>query len=224
MTDLTAQQQNAGANLPETIPVFPLNEVLLLPRGRLPLNIFENKYLKMVDDALANGRLIGMVQLTQSTAGAGSVAAPIHKTGCVGRISYFEETDDGRYLINLTGVCRYDIIDEMTDSTTPYRRVHADFSPYTDDLFKNGAQIDNMDGLLKTLDLYFNKMDMTCEKWHKLQNIDQEKLIATLSMVCPFSTREKQALLEASCVKTRAELLQAMMEMAIREYDTNNRH
>jgi Lon protease-like protein len=206
-------------DLPEEIPVFPLADVLLLPRGQLPLNIFEAKFLAMVNDAFAHQRLIGMIQLEQSPDdGPGA----LYGTGCVGRISCFEETQDGRYLLNLTGLCRFDVIKE-TSHPLPYRTVKPDWTPYRHDLQRQECQLDIKE-FLKTLEQYFKKMDMTCEKWDQLEDIDQEKLIATLSIVCPFSAQEKQALLEAGTLHQRAEILLTLMEMAIRERQTSSNH
>ncbi|MGM0422702.1 MAG: LON peptidase substrate-binding domain-containing protein [Pseudomonadota bacterium] len=206
-------------DLPVEIPVFPLADVLLLPRGQLPLNIFEPKFLAMVDDAFANQRLIGMIQRLQRD---GDSPGALYGTGCVGRISYFEETQEGRYLLNLTGLCRFDINKEVS-RPVPYRTVCPDWHPYQHDLQPQDCQLD-MKNFLKTLEQYFKKMDMTCEKWDQLQDIDQEKLVATLAMVCPFATQEKQALLEAETLHKRAEILVTLMEMAIRERQTSCNH
>lgn len=207
------------AKLPEEIPVFPLADVLLLPRGKLPLNIFEPKYLAMVNDAFAGQRLIGMIQ-PQSRAEDGP--SSIYGTGCVGRISYFEETHDGRYLINLTGLCRFDVIKEVSRSV-PYRVVCPDWAPYQNDFDPELGPI-NLDAFLERLEHYFKKMGMTCEKWNELQNIDQEKLVATLAMVCPFTAQEKQALLEADDLTARIDMLMTLMEMAIRAPADNHKH
>ena len=197
-------------DLPEELAIFPLSGVLLLPRGQLPLNIFENKYKAMIHDAFQNGRMIGMVQPKIDD---NSGDSDIYMTGCAGRITHLEETGPDNYFITLTGVSRFDVVKEVTRHK-PYRQVVPDWAPYEADLNLSDSPEFNEAYFLKTLKRYFDAMDMTCEKWDNLTDIHPEKLIATLAMVCPFNNEEKQALLEAPCLDTRVNLIVAMMEMA----------
>lgn len=201
------------ADLPAEIPVFPLPRVILLPRVVLPLNIFEPRYLAMTEAALAApARLIGMIQ---PRAGAGEDA--LYKTGCAGRISSFEQTEDGRYLISLTGLCRFDVAQELPLSAKGYRRVRAQWGAYQDDLIEDKVTDICRETMMAQLRVYLAKMDMFCDKWDAIRNVGCEKLISTLSVVCPFECEEKQALLEAKTLPERAHLLQALLEVAARE-------
>ena len=202
-------------DLPESIPVFPLAGVLLLPRGNLPLNIFEPRYLAMVEDALASDRVIGMIQ--PRDAGGAEPAPELFRTGCAGRICRFEETDDGRYLIALRGVCRFDIAQEL-EPVRGYRRVRADWSPYEADLAPGGGNALNRDRLLAVLERYFAAQEIDAD-WDALREAPEERLVTCLSMVCPFDAAEKQALLEAPDLAARAEVLTALMEMAALDED-----
>jgi len=196
--------------LPGIIPVFPLPEVLLLPRGRLPLNIFEPRYLAMVDDALAEHRLIGMIQPCLADR---RVAAPaLYGTGCAGRIADLEETDDGRYLIALIGVCRFRVAEELPRKDG-YRRVRADWSDYTGDLCPcEDARLDRT-RLLAALRRYFDSQGINAD-WDAVESAPDERLVTCLAMICPFGASEKQALLEAPDVPTRADMLTTLVEMA----------
>lgn len=194
-------------DLPESLPIFPLGGVLLLPRGRLPLNIFEPRYLAMVEDAMAGKRIIGMIQPRDEK------TADVFKTGCAGKITEFSETDDGRYLITLTGVCRFDVDEELPQSRG-YRRVRPRWSKYEKDLAEPGCPGLNKDRLTALLRKYFNQQDMTCD-WGAVEGAPDDKLITCLAMICPFDPSEKQALLEAQCGKTRADMFMTMLEMAV---------
>lgn len=198
-------------DLPETFPVFPLTGALLLPRARLPLNIFEPRYLNMVDDALSSERLIGMVQPADPEADL--AAPPLYPIGCAGRIISFAETEDGRYLITLTGVCRYRIKQELS-STTPYRQVVADFTAYRDDLrpAKDDKSVDRR-RLLRVLKIYLEIQNLETD-WESVERAPGEALVNSLSMICPFDPQEKQALLEAATLHDRSEILTALIEMA----------
>lgn len=197
-------------DLPESIPVFPLAEVLLLPRGNLPLNIFEPRYLAMVEDALAADRVIGMIQPREE--GSAEAAPELFRTGCAGRIHRFEETGDGRYLIALRGVCRFDIAEEQP-AARGYRRVRADWSPYEADLASGGGAALDRDCLLAVLERYFAAREIDAD-WDALREAPEERLVTCLSMMCPFDAAEKQALLEAPDLAARASLLTALMEIA----------
>ncbi|MDQ0503307.1 LON peptidase substrate-binding domain-containing protein [Xanthobacter agilis] len=200
------------ADLPPVIPVFPLTGALLLPRAELPLNIFEPRYLAMVDAVLGGGRLIGMVQ--PDDAAPATVHGPaLHKVGCLGRLTEFSETGDGRYLITLTGICRYRIVEEMA-VTTPYRQVRIDAAPFASDFETAGeAEVDRgalLDALAAFLDA--NKLEAD---WDGIREAGTETLVNTLSVMSPYGALEKQALLEAETLKARADMLVAITQMLL---------
>ena len=201
-------------DLPETIPVFPLTGVLLLPRGKLPLNIFEPRYVAMTDAALATpDRLVGMIQ----PVGEGDGVAPtLYPVGCAGRIVSFSESDDARYryLITLLGVCRFTIAEEV-EGQGGFRRVRADWSRWRGDLDPPEALEIDRARLLATLKGYFAANDISAD-WDAIAEAPDDRLITTLSMVCPFSAPEKQALLEAEDAAARARAVMALMEIAAR--------
>jgi uncharacterized protein len=202
-------------DLPATLPVFPLPGVLLLPGGRLPLNIFEPRYLAMLDDALASNRLIGMIQ---PSAGQEQAAAPVlYETGCVGRIVQFAETEDGRYLITLLGVARFDTSSEI-DSMRGYRRVIPDWRPFHDDL--GGVDDPGIDRerLLAVLRGYFTGKGIKAD-WEVIERLGDADLVTTLAMLCPFDPTEKQALLVAPGPAERVETMIALMKMAVHPTD-----
>tara|TARA_B100000686_G_scaffold352136_1_gene453096 strand:- start:3775 stop:4446 length:672 start_codon:yes stop_codon:yes gene_type:complete len=215
------KKRDDSADMPDTLPIFPLTGVLLLPRGQLPLNIFEKRYKDMVHDAFQNKRMIGMIQPVEST---NEGQTEIHKVGCAGRITQFEEKGPSNYYITLTGVSRFDVKKEVSTDTL-YRQVVPDWSKYACDLDLADSPEFCPDQFVKVLRRYFDAMDMTCEKWDDLTGIHPERLVATLAMVCPFSTQEKQALLEAECLEARLNLLIALMEVAARQkQQTTMRH
>jgi uncharacterized protein len=192
--------------LPPVIPVFPLEGVLLLPTGNLPLNIFEKRYLKMVEDSLASHRLIGMIQPKSGN--------ELYEVGCAGKITEFRETGDGRYLITLTGICRFHI-DEELKVNTPYRQIKAGWKKFKEDLEPQSELGIDRDKLNTLLQSYFSAQEMNCD-WEAVQKAPDGKLITCLSMVCPFEPKEKQALLEASGCKSRGETFMTMLEMAVK--------
>ena len=205
----------ALADLPEVIPVFPLPGALLLPRARLPLNIFEPRYLAMLDDVLrSDHRLIGMVQPYEGLA----PQPKLHVIGCAGRVTSLSETEDGRYLIALTGVSRFRIGGEI-DGFTPYRRVRAEWPDFAADL---GPEEDGASGgagfcrkdFLAVLRRYFEIVRLASD-WDSLSDAEPELLVNSLAMMCPFSVEEKQALLEAPRLSDRVETLVALMRFAI---------
>lgn len=202
------------AALCETLPIFPLAGVLLLPRGRLPLNIFEPRYLAMIRDALANDRLIGMVQPSDPNQPA-SGNPPVYPTGCAGRITSFAETDDGRYLITLTGLCRFRIREELP-LLSGYRRVVPKWDEFASDLRNPREPGFDRARLMRGLRAYFEKHQIKAD-WESIETVPGERLITSIAMVCPFEPSEKQALLEARDVDERARLLTAMVEMALLE-------
>jgi Lon protease-like protein len=206
--------EHGGAALPEILPIFPLTGVLLLPRGRLPLNIFEPRYLAMTKDALSGERLIGMVQPSDPPQGdaTGGMNPPVYPTGCAGRITAFAETDDGRYLITLTGVSRFRIRDELP-LLSGYRRVVPDWQAFAQDLDAPGATGFDRDRFIRGLRGFFAQRQISAD-WEAIDKAAGEHLITSIAMLCPFAPSEKQALLEAADLDERARLLIALVEMA----------
>ncbi len=199
--------------LPETLPIFPLPGCLLLPGGRLPLNIFEPRYLAMVRDALQQARMIGMVQPREGTKADGS--PEVYRLGCAGRITTFSETDDGRYLITLDGLARFRVAEELALADGGYRRVRADFSAFRGDLQEEEAEIDR-GRLLTTLRSFFDRQGIDGD-WDTIQKTGNERLVTSLAMLCPFSASEKQALLEAADLPERAASIITMLQLAAYE-------
>ncbi len=201
-------------DLPAALPVFPLSGALLLPRGRLPLNIFEPRYLAMVQDALGQGRMIGMIQPVQGKESEDS--PPLYRTGCVGRITSFSETEDGRFLITLTGVARFQLGRELTMAEGDYRLVAPVYAPFAADLEEDPDFPLDRERLLGILPRFFGLqgMDFTPKS---IEGASDWALVTSLSMICPFGPREKQALLEAETIADRADILCALLEMAVLE-------
>ncbi|WP_043836239.1 LON peptidase substrate-binding domain-containing protein [Muricoccus aerilatus] len=199
------------AALPAEIAVFPLTGALLLPGGRLPLNIFEPRYLALVEASLAQGRSFGMIQ--PDPAAAAQAGAPgLYKVGCLGRLSSFSETDDGRFLISLTGTIRFQVAAELP-GRDGYRRVRADYSTFAADLDDpaSSAELDRP-ALLDALRAYFRTQGIDAN-WEAIERLEDDALVTTLCMVCPFEPLEKQALLEAPDPAARATMLVAMLRM-----------
>jgi uncharacterized protein len=206
------------SDLPTTIPVFPLTGALLFPRGQLPLNIFEPRYLNMIDDALASNRLIGMIQPD----GSGDPEKPgLSRVGCVGKMTSFAETDDGRYLITLTGICRFVVAREY-QVKTPYRQVTPDWTPFADDL-KVPRAMEGFDRsrLLDALRTYLDRNNLNAD-WSSIDEAPAEPLVNALSSLCPFVPIEKQALLEADTIQARRDVLIALMDMDQGEADEDD--
>jgi Lon protease-like protein len=208
--------RNTG-DLPAVIPVFPLTGVLLLPKTRLPLNIFEPRYLAMIDSAIGSYRMIGMIQPKVPGEEEDSAKKPVLSgVGCVGRIVEYSETDDGRYLITLLGIARFRTAGER-DSQAAFRQVAADYSEFTRDLKLEPEAISESavarDKLVKALKPYLTEHAMQTD-WKSIEEAPVETLVNALSMVCPFDAREKQALLEAPSVKDRADALITLLEMS----------
>jgi uncharacterized protein len=207
------------AELPPVIPVFPLAGALLLPRGQMPLNIFEPRYLAMVDDALADRhRLIGMIQ--PDTAHPGPEDRPnLYKIGCVGRITQLAETGDGRYLLELTGIARFRI-EEEPKVLTRYRQCRVSYQPFADDFIaRKGEEAVNREELLKTLSDFLKANKLKAD-WDGIEKAPNEALVNALAMMSPYGSAEKQALLEAPDLKTRAEILVAVTEMELAKSNT----
>ncbi len=200
--------------LPARIPIFPLPSALLLPGGQLPLNIFEPRYLAMVTHALSTpSRLIGMVQPLDKNTQTDAAGNPLlFETGCAGRLSFFQESDNGRFVIALTGLCRFNRRDQQLDPNG-FLVADVDWQPFVNDLRIDVSAFDR-GPLIKVMRRYFDLKGFETD-WTQIENSDNDQLLATLSMVCPFEIAEKQALLEADTMAKRAELLIAMMEMAL---------
>ena len=209
------------SDLPQVIPVFPLDGALLLPGGDLPLQIFEPRYLNMIDDVMAGDRMIGMVQTRQG----GDRARPnLAGVACSGRVTSFSETSDGRYLITLTGVCRF-VVGEELSVASPYRQVRANFLPFADDLSAEASEIPAFDrrrfaGALKR---YLNRRELDID-WETAEAAPLESLITSLSMGLPFEPAEKQALLEAPTMADRCDALTALLEIDSLEGDDDEPH
>jgi hypothetical protein len=219
-------------DLPKQIPVFPLSGVILLPGGHLPLNIFEPRYLAMTDAALAGDRIIGMVQPVEEDcfppperspapfAPDSRLAVPqperqpIYFTGCAGRINAFSETDDGRYIITLTGLIRFEVVSEL-ELDNGYRIVNADYERFRADLATD-TQIIDRDTLLETVRNYFASQGIHGD-WEAIGQTENEHLVTSLAMICPFAASEKQLLLEAMTLRERVEVITKIMEMAIHQ-------
>ena len=199
-----------GTQLPDQFPVFPLSGALLLPHGKLPLNIFEKRYLAMVEDALGAGRMFGMIQpnplLARGEAGPG-----LYRVGCLGRLISFSETEDGRFLITLAGLSRFTVTEELP-MRRGYRQVRADFSAFRADLAGEPELTLARDELFAALRSYFGRRGFEAN-WDAIKQMPDDMLLVTLCMACPFEDAEKQALLEAPGAQDRANALLALLLM-----------
>jgi uncharacterized protein len=197
------------ADLPETLAIFPLPGALVFPRWELPLNIFEPRYLNMIDDAMRGHRLIGMIQ----SLGGGTRERPdIARVGCAGRLTSYSETDDGRYLITLTGICRFAVKEELA-VTTPYRQVRPDWEAFAADIFAAPeASLPDRAHLIRAFRAYATANGLQAD-WSALEDAPMETVVNALASGCPFSAAEKQALLEALSLADRAETLIALLEI-----------
>ena len=200
-----------AANLPDVLPLFPLSGAVVLPRARLPLNIFEPRYLAMFEDVLkTRERLIGMIQPVDKQA-----EGQMHGVGCAGRVTSFTETDDGRYMISLTGVSRFRF-ENLVEGFVPYLQAKVDWREFARDL--GGAEHDDgfdRDGFLTLLERFFAVEELDTD-WDNLNKAETEMLVNSLSMLAPFSPEDKQALLEAKTLAARRETLVTLMEFALR--------
>jgi uncharacterized protein len=208
------------ADLPEMLPVFPLPGALLLPRGQMPLNIFEPRYLEMIDDAFRDGRrLIGMIQPDPTHPGTEERPA-LYSIGCAGRITQLAETGDGRYLLQLTGVARFRIAEELRVATA-YRQCRVDFIPFTDDFVaRRGEDAVDRKAVLAALSGFLKANDLKAD-WSGIETASNEALVNALAMMSPYDPAEKQAMLEAPDLKTRAEILIAVTEMDLAKKRTS---
>jgi Lon protease-like protein len=212
-------QYRGPIEMPGVIPVFPLPGALLLPRGQMPLNIFEPRYLAMIDDALRDGhRLIGMIQ-PDAAHGASTDKPRLYTIGCAGRITQLAESGDGRYLIELTGVARFRIEEELKVAT-PYRQCRVTYAPFADDFIaRKGENAVDRAALLSALTEFLKANDLKAD-WEGIEKAPNEALVNALSMMSPYGTAEKQALLEAPDLKTRAEILIAITEIDLAKKNT----
>lgn len=199
------------ADLPQTVPVFPLSAALLLPGTRMPLNIFEPRYLQMVDDVLRGDRLIGMVQPRLDGASDSDGEPALCEVGCLGRLTAFSETGDGRYMISLDGICRYRLAAEVR-AKAPYRKCN--IVPFVSDLTdEDGSNVDR-EALLTAFRDYLEANNLEAD-WESVRRAENHTLVNALSMMSPYGPAEKQALLEAPDLKTRAETLIAITEISL---------
>jgi Lon protease-like protein len=199
-------------DLPNVIPVFPLSGALLLPGAQLPLNIFEPRYLSLIDDALAGKRLVGIIQPSFEIMPGGKPSKGLCQVGCIGRITSIAETGDGRYILSLTGICRFRLIEELT-VITPYRQ--ARIAPFANDLSgeEDEASVDRV-ALLGAFRAYLDANTLEAD-WESVEKAGNATLVNSMSMMSPYGPAEKQALLEAPDLKTRAETLVAITELVL---------
>ena len=199
------------AELPDTIPIFPLPGALLLPRARLPLHIFEPRYLAMIDDVLKTpARLIGMIQPFEGAGGTDR----LHSIGCAGRLTAFSETEDGRYMVTLSGVSRFRIHHEV-EGFTPYRRCEVSWAGFE----RDRGPVEKDPGLdrapfMELLNRFFQSQGLSTD-WDAVRDAEDELLINSISMLCPFPPEDRQALLEAPTLVTRRETLVTLIEFAL---------
>ncbi len=203
----------APSTLPKTLPIFPLSGVVLLPRARLPLHVFEPRYLAMIDDVLATqGRMIGIIQPTAETDTHRDTPPAVYGVGCAGRLSSFAETEDGRLMIGITGICRFEVGEELS-AQTPYRQVRPTWDAFTADMKEPAPITIDRERLATVLRPYFKTQNIEAD-WATIEAMADENLISTLTMICPMAPNEKQALLEAPDLSARAAMLMTLLEMA----------
>ena len=217
---MSSGEESAGivdiGSLSRTIPIFPLAGVLLLPRGLLPLNIFEPRYLAMTRDAIGSSKLIGMIQPTEARSGEApseSYRPDVYRVGCVGEIASAAETEDGRILITLRGLCRFAVGREL-EVDTLYRQVEAEYAPFAGDTVPAADGTADRDRLLRALRAFCERHNLPAD-WDSINAANDDLLVHSLSMICPFTPGEKQALLEAPDFAARTEMLTTLLEMAL---------
>jgi uncharacterized protein len=208
---MTSNVAYAGpGDMPESIPVFPLSGALLLPRGQMPLNIFEPRYMSMIDHAMQRDRLIGIVQPHPDRTDAGLT----YTVGCVGRITQLAETGDGRYLLTLTGIARFKLVRDVAERT-PFMQFKVDWTAFEHDYTPRFGEDDvDRKAVLAALRSFSEANDVPVD-WDSVKDAPNEALVNALAMMCPYGPREKQALLEAADLKTRGDLLVAITEMEL---------
>lgn len=205
------------AELPHSLPVFPLGGALLLPRTELPLNIFEPRYLQLFEDVMASQRMVGMIQPIDGN----SEVPVLQKIGCVGRVTSYSETDDNRLMVVLTGVCRFRAMREKK-TKTPYRQLDVDYNDFAADLnVDNAARSVDRAGVVKAFRDYLDANQMSAN-WDEVEKVSTETLVNNLSQMAPYPIDEKQALLEAPDLKSRAEMLIALTELALSKNASRN--
>lgn len=213
------ERYSRPADLPPRIPVFPLRGAILLPRATLPLNIFEPRYLAMIDDVMSGSRVLGILQPLAETDDGVLESPPgksfgLHKVGCAGRITSYKELDDGRYVITLTGLVRFNVIDEA-ETAKPYRIMSVSYDRFAQDLTEGlGEERVDRNNLLRVLKDYLDANQLKTD-WAAIQRASNEFLINALSVMSPYGAEEKQALLEAADLKTRADVLVALAEIEL---------
>jgi uncharacterized protein len=200
--------QSLLSSLPTRFPVFPLPGAILLPSGNLPLNIFEPRYLQMVKDVMRADKAIGMIQ---PSGRLNDDQPELYPVGCAGRITSFESTDDGRYLVTLTGICRFEVVEELTVAT-PYRQVVASFDRWQGDLAPVTPEDSLRPCLTEALKRYFSVHDISVD-WDQIELAPLSGLLTSLAMICPFEPSEKQALLEASDPDQLGQTLVTLLQM-----------
>lgn len=216
----TTDRYRRPADLPPRVPLFPLRGAILLPRATLPLNIFEPRYLSMIDDVMSGSRVIGIVQPAGADTGDGTLESPegksfdLRRVGCIGRVTTYQEQDDGRVLITLTGVARFDIVDEAA-TAKPYRTATVAYDRFVAD-FTEGLGEEEVDrgNLLRVLRAYLDSNRLRAD-WNAIQRSPSELLVNALSVMSPYGCEEKQALLEAPDLRSRADVLVALAEMEL---------
>jgi len=212
-----AIRETEAGSLPDVLPIFPLAGALLLPRGRLPLNIFEPRYLHMTEDALAGDRLIGMVQPREAVGHPVPEGARVYDVGCAGRVTEFSETGDGRYLITLTGISRFAIVGEV-EGRRGYRRVAVSYERFAADPAAETRKLACRKRLLAAVKAYFERAAIDIE-WPDLAAVPDDALVTALATICPLEAREKQALLECPGLAERGDLLTTLLEFTTRAAD-----
>lgn len=210
------------SDLPTVIPIFPLDSALLLPRGRLPLNIFEPRYLDMIADAKNGAGIIGMVQPRDSKAYAQAKSPEIYSVGCLGRMVEHTETDDGRILIALEGMVRFRVLQEL-ETTTGYRQVSVSYDDFYGDASPDQPTPGGREVLVKNLKSFFKRLGIEAD-WKAVLSTPDEALINSVAMMCPFTGVEKQALLEAPSLTERAVVLNTLLELNLAGGDTQAPH
>ena len=215
---------NKYDELPDSIPLFPLNKVLLLPRAKLPLNLFENRYLHMFDHALQNGRYIGMIQPSEEPKKNGEMKPPsLYNVGCAGFLTAFSQTNDNRYEIILEGVCRFKIKKEL-EIMNGFRRANVQWSKFKSDFkIEKLNSNEKREEFLKILRPFLEKMSMNVD-WDVIEGTNDEDLINTISMCCPFDVNEKQALLEAISLENRREVLTSLIHINLNKNNMGSRY
>ena len=211
------ERYRSPVDLPQRLPVFPLRGAILLPRAALPLNVFEPRYLAMLDHVIGSTRVLGIIQPGPDPSGDESPignSSDLKRVGCAGRVTSYQELDDGRLMITLTGLCRFEVVSEEP-MAAPYRTMRADYTRFADDM-KPGLGEDQVDrqGLLRVLKMYLDEKRLNTD-WSAIQRASSEFLVNTLSIISPYGAEEKQALLEAGDLKSRAEVLVALAEMEL---------